>query len=208
MKTNFIKLSALIFSVVIFSSCDKENEPIIEETYKLSSVLWYLDEGDGSVITKEKLPEQIFKNTSSQKKEEVTVNLRDLFGGEISLFECEEKEVFNKWIGEDFYVNVPSFYHSLSSDKVYLVGGNEASLYAGEERKIISNKTMTYSIDLFPNTLVTFNGIIEVKTVTATFIAHFVRDDQQGNGGFQIKGKWTGRLLGGASEKIVVEKIE
>lgn len=207
MRTFLLKSYILFLSVAVFSSCDKDDEPIVEKTYKLTSVVWYLDEGDGDVITEEKLPEQIFTNSTNEKKE-VTVNPYELFGGETSLFECEEKEVLNKWVGEDFYISIPSFYHNLSSNHSYLVGGAQAVLYAGEEKSIQSTRTVTHSMDLFPNYSLSFNGSIEVKTVIATFIAYFVEDDEQGTDRFEIKGKWTGRLLGGTKIEVVVDEMK
>lgn len=195
MKTHLLKLSILLFTVVAFSSCDNDDDPIAEKTYRLYSVAWYLEEGDGDVIVKKELPERVLTNTSDTKQI-VSVGFQDVFERESSLFECKEKETLNKWVGEDFYISIPPFDHSLSSIRSYLTGDLKAPFCVGEESAVMPERILNSSIVLNPNQKLTLNASIEMKEVTATFVARFVEEGEQGNDSFEIKGKWTGKLLG------------
>ncbi len=201
-------LSLMAFlSTLCFVSCsksDKDENLQDNKTYKLSSIMWKLDEGNGQEIVEQEIPEQIFYNTGNIIKPIDIASLENI--EETSFFQSENKEILNKWAGKDVLVPVPSEFSLLSSEYKYFTGGVEAPLLAGEGVKLQSTK-VSGRADLQPNTKMTYKATVYLKKITATYTARFV---ENGNGSdfFEVKGTWTGVFFSKIEENVTYDDIK
>jgi len=207
MKNKYILSVFLFLFASCFVSCSSDdNEDIIDETkeYKLFSVRWEFDEDNGVEKITEKLEDRIVYNYGTTKKwvdydpfEEVE---------QTSFFECEMQDVefLDKWLSKDTTIYVPSnisfpYWSMFSSSKVPL----DFMKKFGIELTLNIND----SVELPPNTKITYRQTLYYNKVTATCYLVFVTKD----GSFEkleVAAKWTGMLYDHDDSGAVVSEIK
>lgn len=204
--SHILLLSLIAFlPTLCFVSCSKDEILKNDKTYKLGSIMWKLDEGNGQEIIEQELPEEVFYNTGNTTKTIYITPLEKI--KETSCFQSENIETLNKWAGRNVFVSVPSEFSLLSSEYKYFAGGVKAPLFAGEEVKLQPTTEMTEHSDLQPNIRMTYKATVYLKKITATYTARFV-EDGEGFDSFEIKGKWTGLFFNNVTENITYNDIK
>lgn len=198
-------LCLFVASFVSCSSNDDPEVPEIEKNYKLVSVMWRLEEGDGIEIVEKKLPEKVFSNKTGTNVT-VSIDPSDQFD-ETSYFQCDDTLRLNKGAGENVLVSVPTEYSLLSSEYSYFQGGVSAPLLAGTEKKVESALSFLHETEVASNVKLTYNATVYLRKITATFLARFVSDDGMSDE-YEIKGKWSGCFFNNIEEAIVYDDIK
>jgi hypothetical protein len=207
--SHVVLISLIAFlPTLCFISCSKDNKDEIvknDKTYKLGSIMWKLDEGNGQEIIEQELPEEVFSNNGNTTKTIYITPLEKI--EETSCFQSENTETLNKWAGRNILVSVPSEFSLLSSEYKYFAGGVKAPLFAGEKVKLQPTTEMTEHSDLQPNIKMTYKATVYLKKITATYTVRFV-EDGKGFDSFEVTGKWTGLFFYNIKENITFNDIK
>lgn len=205
---NTIKRSfLLIFSLIIFSSCNKKDDETIpvanEGPYELASIEWSLQEGDGQEIVAVKLPEQHFENQGNDPLPVVVRPLEELQG--TSQFFMNDSALITDLTDANVMVNAPDLVEILSDSYGYVVGGQLVPFRPGESSFDFST-SIKDSTTLAPGTQISYQMTIYLKKITATYFARF---DQ--GGAYtpkEMKGKWTGVFYQSMESEAVYKEID
>lgn len=202
-------LSLLLLSTCIFGwmACNNENEDLTKnkKNYTFSSILWKLDEGDGIETIAQEIPEEIFRNKGNEAKQICVSPLKSI--NETSIFQFENTEDFNKWVGEDLWVYVPFYFEGLSSKYSDCMSTKRAPLFAGKEFKLPSASKMKDCAKLPPNLQLSYKATIYLKKITATCLIRFVEEKNKNNY-IEIEGKWTGIFFKNMESHTAFQEIK
>lgn len=206
MKTTVLKLILFVFLPVCLFSCssDDEKSPEEDKNYVFSSIMWRLEEGDGAEEVIVNIPEEVVTNTGNTTKK-VTFKSVD-WVKETSEFEYEDAEKFNNFFGSEIMVSVPTEYRILSSKYGYYTG-RKAPLVADEEFVMDPETKIEDTLDLPPNTKITYSGSIKYNKVRASYL---IRLEEENNSFdyIEITGKWTGLVFSNMEKSIVASEIK
>lgn len=201
--------SLLLFSTCILGwmACSNENDDLTEnkKNYTFSSILWKLGEGDGIETIAHEIPEEIFRNKGSEAKQICVTPLKSI--NETSIFQFENTEDFNKWVGEDLLVYVPFYLEGLSSEYSNCIGIERVPLFAGKEFELHAAPEMKDCTKLPPNLQLSYKATIYLKKITATCLIRFVEEKNK-NDYVEIEGKWTGILFKNMESHTAFQEIK
>lgn len=205
MKSNLLKISVFLLFVLAFASCDKDEDSTSEKSYRVDSVMWRLEDGDGETITERILSERRYVN-SGNASVDVVIDFSESYA-ENSFFECDDPAVLNKLVGENYYTSLPTMSQALSSE-YSSVSGVQGYLFAGEVKDLITHSdSLKYSFELQPQSKATIKIALEERKLRATYLVRFVEDKYEQDY-FEVKGKWTGTFLGKLKSSMIISEIE